>query len=165
MSNISMVILCAPFLILSFSLSADPFLRASCKYDIDKDLLMSIAIKESSLRADATNTNTNGSTDVCMMQINTAEWLPKLANTTEAQLKSDVYFCVEVGAWVLAQNFRSHGRRWLSVGAYNAGFSQKLSNIRDQYIRDIKGIYRKLQNGRYDKRLSELGVRRSNKRC
>lgn len=165
MSNFNTFIFSASLLIFSSSLFADPFLNASCKYRIDKDLLISIAAKESSLKTRAKNVNPDGSIDVCMMQINLKEWLPKLPHISREQIEEDVYLCVEIGAWVLAQNFESHGRQWLSIGAYNTGFSSRLSETREAYIEDIKMIYRNVQDGFYDKRLAQLGVNRTNTQC
>ncbi|WP_150149510.1 lytic transglycosylase domain-containing protein [Candidatus Enterovibrio escicola] len=152
-------------MVFSDSLFADPFLNASCKYHIDKDLIISIAAKESSLKTMAKNVNSDDSIDVCMMQINLKEWLPKLPNISREQIEEDVYLCVEIGAWVLAQNFESHGRQWLSIGAYKAGFASRLSETREAYIEDIKMIYRNVQDGFYDKRLTQLGVNRTNTQC
>jgi len=165
MSNYNAFILCVSLLIFPTSLFADPFLNASCKYQVDKDLLISIAVKESGLRTNAMNVNSNGSIDVCMMQVNLKEWLPKLPHISREQIESDLYLCVEIGAWVLAQNFKSHGRKWLSVGAYNAGFDSKLTEIRNDYINDIKMIYRSVKDGLYDKKLAQLGVNRSKNQC
>ncbi|EGQ8101742.1 lytic transglycosylase domain-containing protein [Vibrio alginolyticus] len=165
MSNVYKLILIISFSLFSSSLLADPFLNASCKYQIDKNLLISIAVRESSLRTRATNKNRNGSIDTCMMQINLTEWLPKLPHLTREQIESDVYLCVEVGAWVLAQNFASHGRTWLSVGAYNAGFTKELEEVRDAYISDIQMIYRNVHDGRYDNKLRQLGIDRNNNNC
>lgn len=54
------------------------------------------------------------------MQINTW-WLPKLQKfgIGEEQLY-DPCVNVNVGAWVLAQNFQTFGPTWKAVGAYNA---------------------------------------------
>lgn len=165
MSNYNQFIFSSSLLLISGSLKADPFQNASCIYGIDKGLLISVAQRESSLRTGVKNRNNNGSEDVCMMQINADYWLPKLPHITRKQLEEDLYLCVEVGAWVLAQNFQSHGRNWTSVGAYNTGFRASLRQTRESYINDVKMIYRNLHDGVYDKKLAQLGVSRHYKDC
>lgn len=94
--------------------------QAASKYGVSAQLLYAIAKTESSLQAKAVNrANNNGSYDVGLMQINSS-WLPMLGRYGIRE--KDLYepcVSIEVGAWILAQNIRSHGYTWAAVGAYN----------------------------------------------
>jgi soluble lytic murein transglycosylase-like protein len=94
--------------------------QAAQKYGVNAQLLYAIAKTESSLQPTAINrANRNGSYDVGMMQINSS-WLPVLKRYGIAE--KDLYepcVSIEVGAWILAHNIRSHGYTWAAVAAYN----------------------------------------------
>lgn len=137
------------FIAVAFSAQATPemcFNQAGHDYGIDPLLLTAISIKESRLNPGAINgSNSNGSEDVCGMQINSSHYgRLKSFNITRRDLLSDPCICVYTGAWVLAHNFRSWGKNWDSVGMYNTGPSPKLIRQRQRYTQDIKNIYRVL---------------------
>jgi soluble lytic murein transglycosylase-like protein len=94
--------------------------QAAQKYGVDAQLLYAIAKTESSLQPLATNrANANGSYDVGLMQINSS-WLPVLKRYGIAE--KDLYepcVSIEVAAWILANNIRTHGYTWAAVAAYN----------------------------------------------
>jgi soluble lytic murein transglycosylase-like protein len=94
--------------------------QAAQKYGVNAQLLYAIAKTESSLKPTATNhANNNGSYDVGLMQINSS-WLPVLKRYGIAE--KDLYepcVSIEVGAWILAHNIRTHGYTWAAVAAYN----------------------------------------------
>ncbi len=122
------------------------FDQAGRDYGIDPLLLVAISIKESRLKADAVNkANSNGSEDVCGMQINSSHYgkLEKF-NITRERLLKEPCICVYTGAWVLAKNFNSYGRNWDSVGIYNAGPKIELIKTRRNYADHIRRIYRVL---------------------
>lgn len=96
------------------------FQSAGDYYGINPLLLKAIARQESSMNPRALNRNTNGTTDIGLMQINT--WhMPKLrkAGVTEQRLWEP---CVNiaVGAWVLADAISRHGMTWKAVGVYHS---------------------------------------------
>ncbi|MEZ8822487.1 MULTISPECIES: lytic transglycosylase domain-containing protein, partial [unclassified Vibrio] len=81
-------------------------------YNVDPDLLRSIAQVESSLDPNAYNENQNKkgqvtSRDFELMQINSS-WFPRLAefNVNETNVYEPC-FNVSLGAWVLSSNFAS----------------------------------------------------------
>lgn len=116
-------------------------------YNINPDLLEAIAYTESRLEQGAINDkNRNGSVDYGLMQINSS-WLSKLKNfgITKEDVINDSCINVFVGAWVLAQNFKSHGENWTSVGAYNAGFSSKKEKTRMKYIAIVKSNFQSIR--------------------
>ncbi|WP_390241732.1 lytic transglycosylase domain-containing protein [Vibrio sp. R78045] len=122
------------------------FDEAGEHYNVDPKLLRSIAQVESSLDPDAYNENKNQhgktvSRDFGLMQINST-WFGKLSefNVTEYNIYEPC-FNVSLGAWVLASNFASHGYNWNSVGAYNAGFSNRTENARKIYIQKVQTVY------------------------
>lgn len=136
-------------LAISLSARAAPemcFNQAGRDFGIDPLLLTAISIKESRLVPDAINgTNSNGTEDVCGMQINSSHYGKlKNFNITRKDLLSDPCICVYTGAWVLAHNFSAWGRNWDSVGMYNTGPSEKLIKKRRAYADHIKRIYRVL---------------------
>lgn len=91
------------------------------KYQIHPYLLWSIAKTESDFNPNAMGLkNKNKSYDIGLMQIN-SWWLPTLAKhgITEKDLM-DPCVSIDVGAWVLANNFKRLGVNWRAVGAYNA---------------------------------------------
>ena len=93
--------------------------EAAQKYGVSAHLLYAIAKTESSLRPSAINHNTTGSYDIGLMQINST-WLPTLRRFGIQE--KDLYepcISIEVGAWILAHNIRSHGNTWEAVGRYN----------------------------------------------
>lgn len=94
--------------------------EASARYDIPVALLKAVARAESGFNAKAINVNENGSRDLGLMQINSSH-LPTLRKyaITEQRLW-DPCTNLNVGAWVLADQFARHGRTWEAVGAYNA---------------------------------------------
>ncbi|MBK4737821.1 lytic transglycosylase domain-containing protein [Noviherbaspirillum pedocola] len=101
------------------------FDEAAHRYHVDKQLLMAIAKTESGFRPNAYNINANGSADIGLMQINDS-WLPTLRKWGIDRTRLfDPCTNVNVGAWVLANNFVQHGRTWKAVGAYNARSTDK----------------------------------------
>src|SRR5450755_4568808 len=94
--------------------------EAGSRYQVDPALLYAIARTESGLNPAAFHRNRDGSTDIGLMQINSA-WLPDLAkHGISAQDLWQPCTNVHVGAWVLAQKIRKLGMTWDAVGAYNA---------------------------------------------
>lgn len=132
-------------LILSFKSYAFCFESAGEYYNVNPQLLEAIATVESSLNARAVNKNEHS---LGLMQIH-PQWFSKLIKFDIApdQLLSEPCTNVNVGAWILASNFYTHGKNWNSVGAYNAGFSKEkhVQNNRDVYIEKVKNALRKIQ--------------------
>ncbi|VWB43623.1 transglycosylase SLT domain-containing protein [Burkholderia latens] len=105
--------------------------RADCLDDaaafqkVSVSLLRGIAQVESGMNPNAVNTNTNGTVDIGLMQINST-WLPTLARegiTRESLF--DACTNAYVGAWILSQNIRQLGPNWNAIGAYNAASPDK----------------------------------------
>ena len=120
----------------SASVKADCFDEVSQKYQINKSLLKAIAYTESRFNANATNcSNSNGTCDFGFAQINLTEWDETLKQFGISVLDlQDACQNLHFGAWVLAMNFKTHGRNWNSVGAYNAGFAKSREAARQRYI-------------------------------
>ena len=94
--------------------------EAGRAHNVPVPLLRAIAQQESGLRPLAVNRNTNGSTDLGLMQVNN-RWLPVLARygITREQL-FDACINARVGAWILAAAMRRHGDTWQAVGNYHS---------------------------------------------
>lgn len=101
------------------------FKEAAERYQLPIGLLKAISRVESRGNSQALNRNSNGSTDIGHMQINTY-WLPKLKKYGISQ-QSLLNPCTNtyVGAWILAQNIRQLGYNWDAIGAYNASSPAK----------------------------------------
>lgn len=125
------------------SLEVDACLQAaSTKHGIAYPLLRAIAETESSFNPNAVRrpftAGGNETTDFGLMQINSG-WLPMLAKHGISE--KDLFApCVsaDIGAWILAQNFKSLGVTWEAVGAYNAVTPWKR-------VRYSTKVYNKLQ--------------------
>jgi soluble lytic murein transglycosylase-like protein len=104
---------------------ADCFDDAARFHRVSVVLVRAIAQQESGMRANAVNTNSDGTEDIGLMQINSS-WLPKLRRYG---ITRDTLFngCVNgyVGAWILASNIKQFGPTWKAVGAYNAVSANK----------------------------------------
>jgi soluble lytic murein transglycosylase-like protein len=103
---------------------------AAKKTGVNRDILVAIAMQESSVSSTAVHKNKNGSEDIGVMQINTDVWLNFIA---EAGVSRNDLFkpCVNihVGALILKDCIRVFGNTWKAVGAYNVGY--KLGKTRD----------------------------------
>jgi soluble lytic murein transglycosylase-like protein len=120
--------------------------RADCLEDaaryhrVSVQLVRAIAQQESGMRANAINTNRNGSEDIGLMQINSS-WLPKLSRYGITRRKLfDACVNAYVGTWILASNIKQFGPTWKAVGAYNAVSSSK-------QLVYANNIYRRIQRG------------------
>jgi len=100
------------------SLKAFCFEAAGKEYRISPELLTSIARVESGLNHKAVNTNKNGSSDLGLMQINSA-WIDILKLKRD-ELITDPCYNVMTGAGILRRCIDRHGYTWESVGCYNA---------------------------------------------
>jgi len=119
------------------------FEDAGRDYNIDPDLLLAIAIRESKLNAHAYNgANKDGTSDSSLMQINSAN-LPMLnkIGITKQRLYSQPCISVYTGGWVLAGFIKQYGYTWEAVGAYNAGSGKKRGALRKKYSDEIRSIY------------------------
>ncbi|MFM0027502.1 lytic transglycosylase domain-containing protein [Paraburkholderia madseniana] len=101
-------------------------------------IVRAIAQQESGMRANAINTNNDGSEDIGLMQVNSS-WLPKLRRygiTRESLFNG----CVNayVGTWIFASNVKQFGPTWKAVGAYNAVSANK-------QLVYANNIYRRIQ--------------------
>lgn len=132
---------------------ADCFDTVGMKYRVDPDYLRAIAMKESTFNHKAIGYNNDGSKDIGLMQINTnnLDWLRKTFPTISIKkLLSDPCFNIHVGGYVLNENFKLYGRKWLAIGAYNAGGKNnpKRVIIRYQYALEVAEHYKNLKRGK-----------------
>lgn len=110
---------------------------AAAKHGINYLLLRSIAEQESNFNPAAVGGNTNGSQDFGLMQINST-WLPTLKRYgVNQQALFNPCISADVGAWILADNFKRLGITWDAVGAYNAISPWKR-------VKYATGVYNKL---------------------
>ena len=117
------------------------FEDAGERYGIDPDLLKAIGWVESRWRQ-VTAENTDGTTDICLMQIN-SWWLPKLEphGITRADLLGDACLCVNVGAWILAQEIASVGYTWRATAQYHS----RTPRHQHRYVAAVREALRSIQ--------------------
>jgi hypothetical protein len=113
---------------------ADCIDDAAAFQHVNVSLMRGIAQVESGMQPDRVNTNSNGTTDIGLMQINSS-WLPVLAREgISEQSLFDACTNAYVGAWILSENIRQFGPNWNAVGAYNAASpDRRLSYARKVY--------------------------------
>lgn len=145
--------LCLVMLIMPLQANADCFDVVGMKYRFDPDYLRAIAMKESTFNHKAIGYNNDGSKDIGLMQINTNNlaWLRKTFPTISIQrLINDPCFNIHVGGYILNENFKLYGRRWVAVGAYNAGGKNNLNRvkIRYKYAKKVAEHYKNIKQGR-----------------
>ena len=126
---------CIPFL-LPVSAQAFCFEEAGSQYNINPQLLQSIARVESGLNPKAVNINKNGSADFGLMQINEA-WLNVLHLNRE-YLLSDPCYNVMTGARILRACIGRCGYTWEAVGCYNATGRSKRVDYSWKIYRELK---------------------------
>jgi soluble lytic murein transglycosylase-like protein len=100
---------------------ADCIDDAAAFHGVNPLVVRAIASVESECRPDAINSNSNGSSDYGLMQINSSN-LPDLARYGVS--KNDLFnSCTNayIGGWILRQKMNRYGNNWTAIGAYNAG--------------------------------------------
>jgi len=103
------------------------FLKASLKYGVPLELLLAIAKTESNFNPYAINRNRNGSKDIGIMQINTAN-VPLLIREGIIKNKNELFNpCknIEAGAYILKRCLDTYGLNWRGVDCYNKGRKAK----------------------------------------
>jgi hypothetical protein len=112
------------------------FEEAGKMYGINPALLQSIARVESGLDSKAVNANKNGSTDLGLMQINSA-WIETL-RLNGNELLSDPCYNVKTGAQILKGCIDRWGYTWKAVGCYNAVTESKRAGYSWKIYRELK---------------------------
>ncbi|EQA15439.1 transglycosylase SLT domain protein [Glaesserella parasuis 174] len=87
------------------------------------------------------------------MQINTNNLdglRQKFPKISIRNLLNNPCFNIHVGGYVLNENFKLYGRKWIAVGAYNAGGKNnpKRVKIRYQYALDVNHNYNAIKSGK-----------------
>jgi len=107
--------------------------KTAWKYHISPQLIDAIIKAESNHNPDAIHTNSSGSHDVGLMQIND-QWLPQIESLGyDRSSLMDPCNNIQVGTWILAQEIQRFGYNWQAVGAYNAGPSKTGAYRRSRY--------------------------------
>ncbi|HET6160586.1 MAG TPA: lytic transglycosylase domain-containing protein [Dongiaceae bacterium] len=136
----------AAFLMVAFASAAhaaeprtmmDCFNEAGQTYKVPPLLLQAIAWVESRYDKNANNYNTNGSTDMGVMQINSL-WLEPLSEY--GIKKKHLYnacFNINVAAWILRKQINEVGYNWQAVAHYHS----RNADRGDSYARKVARIY------------------------
>lgn len=134
--------LCISWILLSLlpvNVSGFCFDDAGQKYGINPALLEGIAKVESNLNPKAINTNTNGTSDIGIMQINS--WWLNSMNISADALLNDACLNTMTGASILRQCIDRYRYTWEAVGCYNAMSTDKKVNYAWK-------VFNQLKNGR-----------------
>lgn len=132
--------------------NASCFDTVGSKYRLDPDYLRAIAFKESKYKPQSIGKNKDGTIDIGMMQINSSniDWLRRaFPDISIRKLLVDTCYNIHVGGYVLNENFKIYGRRWVAVGDYNAGGKNnpKRIKIRYNYAREVNNYYNQIKKG------------------
>ena len=130
-----LLVICVALLIPS-TLQAFCFEDAEKACGIDRGLLETIAAVESNMNPNAFHRNRNGSSDLGLMQINSA-WIDILKLDRD-KLMSDPCYNVMTGAKILKQCIDRFGMEWVAVGCYNSADSQKRINYAWEVFQKLK---------------------------
>lgn len=126
---------------------ADCFDDAATYHHVNADVLRAIAWEESNNRADARRTNTNGSVDYGLMQINSVhlDTLARFGIGTEDLMVAckSVY----IAAWHLQRQMAKYGNTWAAIGAYHSATPA----LRDAYASRIAVKLNALKDARETK--------------
>lgn len=118
------------------------FQEAGQMYGINPMVLRSIAKVETNTKPDAVNTNSNGTSDVGLMQINTI-WKMTLGEERWRFL-GDACYNTKTGAWILATCISKYGYNWKAIGCYNSQTPEK-SEI---YAKKVFSQLERLKSGK-----------------
>lgn len=138
------------FAIIPLYSNAQCFDKVGRFYKFDPDYLRAIAWKESRYNANAIGKNNDGSRDIGIMQINTSNIQGLRAvfpNISVKNLLKYPCFNISVGGYILNENFKQYGRKWLAVGVYNAGSknNDKRVRIRYNYAKEVNFYYNQIK--------------------
>jgi soluble lytic murein transglycosylase-like protein len=136
MWRLSLTIIVISLILCPVSARAFCFEEAGRANNISYDLLESIARVESGLNAKALHVNRNGTTDLGLMQINSA-WIDPMHLNRE-ELISNPCYNVMAGAGILRQCIDTHGYTWEAVGCYNAKSKGKRVGYSWKIFRELK---------------------------
>jgi hypothetical protein len=125
------------------------FQEAGQLYGINPTVLRSIAKVESNTRPDTVNKNSNDTSDVGLMQINTI-WKMTLGEERWRYL-GDACYNTKTGAWILATCINKYGYNWKAVGCYNSQTPEK-SEI---YAKRVFSQLERLKRGKYPQPLDK----------
>lgn len=139
------------FAIIPIYSSAQCFDKVGRFYKFDPDYLRAIAWKESRYNTNAIGRNNDGSKDIGIMQINTSNIQRLKAvfpNISVKNLLKYPCFNISVGGYILNENFKQYGRKWLAVGIYNAGTknNDKRVKIRYNYAKEVNYYYNQIKS-------------------
>jgi len=134
----------AAILAASQSALADCFDDAATYHHVNADVLRAIAWEESHNRPDARHTNTDGSVDYGLMQINSVH-LETLARfgigTADLMVPCK---SVYIAAWHLQRQMAKYGNTWAAIGAYHSATPA----LRDAYAAKIATRLAAFRNAR-----------------
>ncbi len=128
------------------------FDEAGAQYGINPLILRAIAKEESDFDPAAINTNSNGTYDYGLMQINSI-WRPVLGEERWKEL-GDACYNTKTGAWILANCINKYGYNWKAVGCYNSQTPEKSEKYAKRVFQHLKQL-EKSQNEASSRELEE----------
>lgn len=123
---------------LSTAAAAEDCFDAAARYhSVNANILRAIAIKESTNCSSPVTRNTNNTTDVGCMGINSIHFEELAQFGISPRHLLDPCNNIFVGAWHYRKKVRKHGNNWTAVGAYHSETPQ----FRDIYSRAVYQIW------------------------
>lgn len=128
----------ALLLLPGFARATDCFSAAAQRYQVNVELLRSIADVESGMRPGAIGVPlSNGNVALGLMQINTIHLRDLSAYGISRAHLFDPCISAALGAWVLAGCIRDVGNTWHAVGCYNTGARSKNYGAQKRYVNKV----------------------------
>ena len=126
-------------------------LEAAQENNISPGIIVALKRTESSLRVapDTINNNTDGSTDIGVMQINYPLWKHELWRMKKIELHrsdlKDICNSVHIAAYIVRWHLNRHGSLVEAVGWYHSGTPELKESYQDRFMTQAEQVIKQCQ--------------------